>query len=60
MKKWQYDFRKIKSDSLINMVHLNELGNEGWEMIGVVALPAANIYYFKREKVEKALPDNGD
>lgn len=56
MKKWDYDYVKINARSVINMVRLNELGNDGWELISVVALPEANIYYLKREKVEKVDP----
>lgn len=60
MKKWQYDYRKIGSGSLLNMDHMNDLGKNGWELTSVVALPQATIYYFKKEIMEKAEPIDVD
>lgn len=56
MKKWEYDYVKINAGSVINMVRLNDLGNDGWELINVLAIPEANIYYLKKEKFEKMEP----
>jgi hypothetical protein len=30
---------------------LSTLGAEGWELVGVVALPATTQFYFKRARV---------
>jgi len=56
MKKWEYDYKHVLAGSIIKKTMLNELGSEGWELISVVALSTSNIYYFKREKVEKVDP----
>jgi len=47
MKKWEYKVHKGKAGFLKNEEeHLNELGQEGWELITVTI---HNLYYFKRE-----------
>lgn len=56
MKKWEYEYKHFSPESVINKNHLNEMGNDGWELISVIALPKANLYYFKREKVEIVSP----
>lgn len=58
MKKWDYHYVKVNAVSVINLVCLNDLGKDGWELINVLPLPEASIYYFKREKVEKVFPVN--
>jgi len=47
MKKWEYKVHKGKASFLKNEgEHLDELGQEGWEL---VAVTFQGFYYFKRE-----------
>lgn len=60
MKKWEY--LTVYYSSKIDSSILDELGNQGWELI-VVLLVGHNIkpkWVFKREKIEKANPVDGD
>ena len=42
--KWQYNIRRGE----LSQDALNVLGNEGWELISVVADPDGPRFYFKR------------
>ena len=41
--------RELAGDAALGEPELNELGRDGWELVGVVAEPGAAHYYFKRE-----------
>ena len=45
MKIWEYE-TYINA----NAVDLNELGNEGWELVTVIQTNSYKMFYFKREK----------
>ena len=45
-EKQQWEYRIIAS--AMTQDELNSLGAEGWELVGVVALPASTQFYFKR------------
>ena len=47
MKKYEY---KVVTIGFNDCLDLQELGNEGWEMCGVLQLATIVVYYFKREK----------
>lgn len=50
-KKFQYH-RIVWSEHNTNIdiiVWLNELGNEGWELVSVINLHTIREFYFKRE-----------
>lgn len=48
MKKIEY---KTVTIGLADCLDLNQLGDEGWELCGVIAMDYKLTYYFKREKV---------
>ena len=47
-EKQQWEYRIIAS--AMTEDELNTLGAEGWELVGVVALPASTQFYFKRAR----------
>lgn len=48
MKKFEY---KVVTVGMNDCLDLNQLGNEGWEMCGVICVDYKITYYFKKEKV---------
>lgn len=44
MKKWEY---RTEYDGF-DEVNLNEVGQEGWELVAVVYADDDNMFYFKR------------
>jgi hypothetical protein len=50
-EKQQWEYRVI-TQSAMAQEELNTLGAEGWELVGVVALPEKTNFYFKRARVE--------
>jgi hypothetical protein len=46
-QRWQY---KVIVQSAVSEEELNALGAEGWELVGVVALPETRQFYFKRAR----------
>jgi hypothetical protein len=44
-QRWEY---KMIFQSAVSEEELNALGAEGWELVGVVALPETMQFYFKR------------
>ncbi len=53
----KYEYNQIYisfKDSLNHTVELNEMGNNGWELVTAVKVDEHNIMYlFKRTKLEK-------
>lgn len=47
MKKYEY---KTITLGLCDYLDLNKLGDEGWEMCGVINVEYKTTFYFKREK----------
>jgi hypothetical protein len=47
-EKQQWEYRIIAS--AMTQDELNTLGADGWELVGVVALPATTQLYFKRPR----------
>jgi hypothetical protein len=47
-EKQQWEYRVIASTMTEDT--LNTMGAEGWELVGVVALPATTQFYFKRPR----------
>lgn len=45
-EKPQWEYRIIASE--MTQDELNSLGAEGWDLVGVVALPPKTQFYFKR------------
>lgn len=46
---WEYKVVTSDSDQrMLNQDELNALGNDGWELVGVVTLPNAVQFYLKR------------
>lgn len=58
MTKWEYHTIQTTEHGIVKKDHLTQLGEEGWELVTVIALFHANVFYFKREKIEKAEPVN--
>ena len=63
MAKWEYKFETLKGNTYINLDKdkdkepyspINELGEEGWELISIAPTKDEDLYfgYFKREKVK--------
>jgi hypothetical protein len=52
--KWEYKqiVRDLGHEQPLEEAELNALGEEGWEMTGIVQQPPKTYYYFKRH-VEK-------
>jgi hypothetical protein len=46
-QRWE---SKVMVQSTVSEEELNALGTEGWELVGVVALPETTRFYFKRAK----------
>jgi hypothetical protein len=44
-QRWEY---KVVVQDAMSGEELNALGAEGWELVGVVALPEKPQFYFKR------------
>lgn len=59
MKKWEYlcaYYEKVIHEDIIN-----EIGNDGWELVSVFEINRDNNrWIFKREVIEKAIPGEGD
>jgi hypothetical protein len=49
---WEYKLvvREAAEADLLSEEHLNELGSSGWELVGIVGLPAKVQYCFKRAR----------
>jgi hypothetical protein len=49
---WEYKHRAVKlgMDDLPDERELNELGGEGWELVGVLSLSDVAHFYFKRRR----------
>jgi Domain of unknown function (DUF4177) len=45
--RWEY---KVIVKSAVSEEALNALGAEGWELVGVAALPETRQFYFKRAR----------
>lgn len=52
MKRFEYikTIRPRKYSGEREEIHLNDLGNKGWELVNVVKGSFLNHYYFKRQK----------
>ena len=52
--KWEYKqvVRNLEKEKPLDEAELNTLGEEGWELSGIVQQPPLTYYYFKRQ-VEK-------
>jgi hypothetical protein len=50
--RWEYKevVRDLETEELLNETDLNALGNEHWELTGVVRDDRRAHYYFKRER----------
>jgi hypothetical protein len=46
-QRWEY---RVIIQSEVSEEELNALGAEGWELVGVVALPETTQFYFKRAR----------
>jgi hypothetical protein len=46
-QRWEY---KVILQSVASEEELNALGAEGWELVGIVALPETAQFYFKRAR----------
>jgi hypothetical protein len=46
-QRWEY---KVIVQNAVSEEELNALGAEGWELVGVVALPETTQFYFKRAR----------
>jgi hypothetical protein len=46
-QRWEY---KVIVQSAVSEEELNALGAEGWELVGIVALPETRQFYFKRAR----------
>jgi hypothetical protein len=51
---WEYKqiVRNLENEKPLEEAQLNALGEDGWEMTGVVQHPPLTYYYFKRQ-IEK-------
>ena len=45
---WEYEVVSRNVDQLLSQDELNALGQDGWELVGVVSLPDTVQFYFKR------------
>lgn len=52
--KWEYKqiVRDLEREQPLEEAELNALGEQGWEMTGIVQQPPKTYYYFKRQ-IEK-------
>jgi hypothetical protein len=48
-QQWEY---RVIVQSAMTQDELNALGADGWELGGVLALPEATNFYFKRVRAE--------
>lgn len=49
---WEYRVRRVRADEILsNENHLNDLGSEGWELVGVGSYTTMNYLYFRRRLV---------
>ena len=49
--RWEYKRLTRTADAPdLDEAELNELGRDGWELVGVVANPQGAQFYFKRER----------
>jgi hypothetical protein len=56
-KRWEYLVRRVQADEVIsNERHLNDLGANGWELVGVGSFTVANYLYFRRPAVTAGKP----
>jgi Domain of unknown function (DUF4177) len=46
-QRWEY---KVIVQGAVTEEELNALGADGWELVGVVALPERTQFYFKRAR----------
>ena len=46
-QRWEY---KVIVQTAVSEAELNSLGAEGWELVGVVTMPATTQFYFKRAR----------
>lgn len=50
--RWEYLVRRVIADTTLgNEKHLNDLGSEGWELVGVGSYNATNYLYFRRRPI---------
>jgi hypothetical protein len=51
--RWEYKevTRDLKTEGLLSEAELNALGNEHWELAGIVREGERAHFYFKRERV---------
>ena len=51
-QQWEYQIisRSVGVEVTISTDELNALGKDGWELVGVVTLPATVQFFFKRLK----------
>jgi hypothetical protein len=47
-QQWEY---KVVVQNALSEEQLNALGAEGWELVGVVALPPTTQFYLKRARM---------
>ena len=52
--KWEYKqiIRNFENEKLLAETELNALGEDGWELTGIVQQPPNTYFYFKRQ-IEK-------
>lgn len=57
---WQYKCirRDLNKESPLEENALNEVGQEGWELVSVVTHNSTAIYHFKRLAVQKDKPNS--
>ena len=46
--KWEYSLKKYKIDDTVMIFDFNKLGQEGWEMCGVIRGTVGQVFFFKR------------
>ena len=47
---WEYQVVSRNVEQLLSQDELNTLGEDGWELVGVVHLPNTVQFYFKRTR----------
>ena len=48
--KWEYSLEKYKIDDTLTLFDFNKLGEEGWEMCGIIRGTTGQVFFFKRIK----------